>query len=64
MRMPKRIARRLTAKEVISLSKTPGVWAVSDNLYLSVVNPGSMAWVFRYEIAGKRREMGLGPTIG
>ena len=61
MRMPKRISRRLTAKEVVSLSKTPGVWAISDNLYLSVVNPSSRAWVFRYQIAGKRREMGLGP---
>jgi len=58
--MPKR-ARRLTAKEVVSLSKTPGVWAISDNLYLAVVNPTSRAWVFRYQIAGKRREMGLGP---
>ena len=27
-------------------------------------NPGSKAWVFRFQLDGKRRDMGLGPYPG
>jgi Arm DNA-binding domain len=57
--MPRRIQRRVTAREVAALR--PGMHCIADNLYLSVVSPASRAWVFRYQRAGKRREMGLGP---
>jgi integrase len=57
--MPRRISRRITAREVAALG--PGMHCVADNLYLAVVSPASRAWVFRYQSAGKRRQMGLGP---
>ena len=57
--MPRRIQRRVTAREVAALR--PGMHCIADNLYLSVSSPASRAWIFRYQRAGKRREMGLGP---
>src|ERR1700730_840201 len=57
--MPRRIQRRVPAREVAALR--PGMHCIADNLYLSVTSPASRAWVFRYQRAGKRREMGLGP---
>src|SRR5262252_4400461 len=32
-------------------------------LYLQVTEAGSKSWIFRYSIAGKRREMGLGQYV-
>ena len=57
--MPRRIQRRVTAREVAALR--PGMHCIADNLYLSVTSPASRAWIFRYQRGGKRREMGLGP---
>ena len=31
-------------------------------MYLQVTAGGAKTWIFRYQIAGRRREMGLGPT--
>lgn len=38
----------------------PGMHLDSDGLYLLVQASGTKSWVFRYQLAGKRREMGLG----
>ena len=38
------------------------MYADGHGLYLRVADGGSRGWIFRYQIAGKRREMGLGPT--
>jgi len=34
--------------------------ADGEGLYLSVAKTGSKSWIFRYQVAGRRREMGLG----
>jgi integrase len=42
---------------------TPGLYADGGNLYLQVTVNGARiarSWIFRFAIAGKRREMGLG----
>jgi integrase len=49
----------LTAREVASLSKRPGVHWVSRNLYLDTTD--GMSWGFRYMVGGRSRVMGLGP---
>jgi integrase len=56
--MPKRAAG-LTVRHV--QSKRPGWYADGGGLYLKVTTTGSRSWVYRYQIAGKRRDMGLGP---
>lgn len=33
-----------------------------DGLYLQVTATGSRSWILRYQFAGRRREMGLGPV--
>jgi integrase len=50
---------KLTAKGVQSLS-TPGKYADGDGLYLNVAKGGQKSWIYRYQVAGKRREIGLG----
>ena len=52
--------QRLTALS-IARAKTPGYFSDSGGLYLQVARAGSRSWIFRYSLAGKRREMGLGP---
>lgn len=37
-----------------------GMHADGKGLYLSVSKSGSKSWIFRYQVAGRRREMGLG----
>ena len=37
-----------------------GFWGDSNGLYLRVQAGGSRAWIFRYQLNGKRREMGIG----
>ena len=37
-----------------------GMHADGQGLYLSVKNGGNKSWIFRYQIDGRRREMGLG----
>lgn len=38
----------------------PGYYPDGDGLYLQVSGSGSKSWIYRYTLAGKSREMGLG----
>ncbi|MEY3916174.1 MAG: hypothetical protein RLZZ103_1674 [Pseudomonadota bacterium] len=37
-----------------------GVHSDGNGLYLAVKSGGTKSWVFRYQLNGQRREMGLG----
>jgi integrase len=54
-----RYARPLSSRRVQSL-KTRGFYCDGGGLYLQVSRTGSKSWVFRYAIAGRKRDMGLG----
>jgi integrase len=55
-----RKATGLSARRV-QTQKAPGMFADGGGLYLRVAPLGaSKSWVFRYQIAGRRRDMGLG----
>lgn len=56
--MPKRAAG-LTDVRVRSHQK-PGMLADGDGLYLQVADGGSKSWIFRYQLNGRRRDLGLG----
>jgi integrase len=56
--MPKQ-AKGLTVRQVET--KTAGMWADGGGLYLRVTAAGARGWIYRYQIAGRRREMGVGP---
>ncbi|MEI6556870.1 MAG: integrase arm-type DNA-binding domain-containing protein [Rhodospirillaceae bacterium] len=58
--MPKKAAG-LTARKVETI-KTPGMFADGNGLYLQVTQTGGKTWIFRYQIAGRRRDMGLGSS--
>ncbi|MCB1707000.1 MAG: DUF4102 domain-containing protein, partial [Halioglobus sp.] len=47
----------LTAAQVKSLSQ-PGRYADRDGLYLNISKQGNKSWIYRYQLNGKRREMG------
>ena len=49
----------LNAKQVETLTKA-GKHYDGDGLYLLVSKAGGKSWVYRYQLNGKRREMGLG----
>lgn len=51
---------RLSPKAVVH-KKRPGYHPDGGGLYLQVSPTGSKSWVFRFMLAGKAREMGLGP---
>ena len=58
--MPKR-AQGLTAGH---LRKTePGMYADGGGLYLQVTASGAKSWIFRFQINGRRRDMGLGGVV-
>jgi hypothetical protein len=40
-----------------------GMHADGNGLYLAVTGKGAKSWIFRYQLGGKRREMGLGPVM-
>src|SRR5580704_5409024 len=44
----------------VSKAKGPAVLHDGGGLYLRVSESGSKSWVFRFQIDGKRRDMGLG----
>lgn len=50
---------RLSALQVAKLTKA-GLHPDGGNLYLQVSPGGAKSWVFRYALAGKERQMGLG----
>jgi integrase len=56
--MPKRAAG-LTVRQVETM-REPGMYADGDGLYLQVTAAGAKTWIFRFQLAGKRREMGMG----
>lgn len=55
----KRQIERLNALQVSKLA-VPGYYCDGSGLYLQVSPSGSKSWIFRYVLAGKSREMGLG----
>ncbi len=52
--------KRLSSRKVETIG--PGFHADGGSLYLRVRESGSRAWVFRYTLKGKVREIGLGAT--
>ena len=50
---------RLTALKVESLA-SPGRYADGGGLYLSISKSGTKSWLYRYQLHGSRRWMGLG----
>jgi integrase len=59
--MPKR-AKGITAAGVKSLP--PGSCTDGGGLILLVRGPAARFWLYRYQVAGRRREMGLGAAVG
>jgi hypothetical protein len=59
-----RAIHRLSAVKVTSL-KQPGYYADGGSLYLRVAPGGSKGWIFRFTMAGRTRDAGLGafPTV-
>src|SRR3954465_2323040 len=51
---------KLSAVEV-TRAKGPAVLHDGGGLYLRVSPSGAKSWVFRFQLAGRRRDMGLGP---
>ena len=51
---------KLSAIEVTKV-KGPAVLHDGGGLYLRVSSTGAKSWVFRFQLEGKRRDMGLGP---
>ena len=51
---------KLTARTVATISE-PGRHSDGGGLYLNVTPAGTRSWLFMWKVAGKRREMGLGP---
>lgn len=56
--MPRQ-TNRLTDKTIRALSE-PGMHADGNGLYLSITATGVRSWVYRFRLAGRRRDMGLG----
>jgi integrase len=56
--MPQKTAG-LTARRVQTQTK-PGLFGDGGGLYLQVAPTGAKTWIYRYQLAGKRRDMGLG----
>lgn len=56
--MAKRAAG-LTARQVQTRT-TPGLFADGGGLYLQIGPGGAKSWIFRFQMAGRRRDMGLG----
>ena len=61
-------AGKMTALKVTAAAraKVPGYYGDGGGLFLQVSRFGTASWVFRYRVAGRLREMGLGSldTIG
>jgi len=52
------IGKRTALKVARDLS--PGMYADGAGLYLQVTRAGAKSWIYRFSLAGKAREMGLG----
>lgn len=55
-----RTLQRLSALSITRATR-PGYVADGGGLYLQVTASGSKSWIYRFALAGRRREMGLGP---
>lgn len=53
---------KLSAIKVRAVTR-PGLYGDGGGLWLQVSKSGSKSWIFRYDLAGRRREMGLGSCI-
>lgn len=53
-------SHKLSALKVSRATK-PGRYGDGGGLWLQVANGGSRSWIFRYQIDGRARQMGLGP---
>jgi integrase len=60
--MARREIGKLSPAKVRQTTK-PGMYGDGGGLWLHVGPSGSKSWVFRYMLAGKAREMGLGPIV-
>jgi hypothetical protein len=47
----------------LQIKNAPGNARDGNGLYLAVTGKGAKSWIFRYQLGGKRREMGLGPVM-
>ena len=56
--MPKKAAG-LTAR-MVQTEKKPGLYGDGGGLYLQVAETGAKTWVYRFQIRGRRHDMGLG----
>ena len=56
---------KLTVKQIENMT-APGTYEDGDGLRLLIKPNGKKYWVLRFQLSGKRREMGLGtyPVIG
>jgi integrase len=54
-----RATKKLRAPEIARLTR-PGYYSDGGNLVLQVTGTGAKSWLFRYQLGGKKREMGLG----
>lgn len=61
--MPKRVPTALSSRRV-QTERRPGLHADGDGLYLQVTEAGGKSWTFRFQLNGRRRDMGLGPAAG
>ncbi|WP_439817482.1 tyrosine-type recombinase/integrase [Zavarzinia sp. CC-PAN008] len=52
-------AKALTVRQVQALS-IPGFYADGGGLYVQVTKSGSKSWIYRFQLNGRRRDMGLG----
>jgi integrase len=53
-------SKKLKALQVDRVSKSPGIYYDGAGLMLVVSSKSASSWVFRYQLGGKRRDMGLG----
>jgi len=56
-----RQVNKLSARKVATVAR-PGRHSDGAGLYLNVTTSGAKSWLFLYKVAGRRREMGLGPA--
>ncbi|MDO8698156.1 MAG: Arm DNA-binding domain-containing protein, partial [Pseudomonas sp.] len=56
---------KLSQKQIDNLN-SPGTYEDGDGLRLVIKPTGKKSWVLRFQLSGKRREMGLGsyPKLG
>ena len=55
-----KLIERLTS-DVIRKATAPGCYADGAGLYLQITPGGGKSWIYRYQLHGRPREMGLGP---